>query len=97
VIELTRLETISKSADLISNPHRLAIIMFLYENEEVRWKEIAEHLKKLYGDVNPNTINFHLNKLILENVVEKRGDIYRLNEEYRKNDLLRYVMKLARG
>jgi len=96
MVELNKIETISKTADLISNPYRLGIIIFLYENEEAKWKEISDYLKSLYGDINPNTINFHLSKLILENVIEKRGEVYRLREEYRKNDLFKYMINMVR-
>ena len=91
---LQRMQDISYINFLFSNHVRMAIIKFLYEKREGRWKEIVDYLRGLFGELNPNTINFHLSKLVMENVVIKEGDVYKLSLDFLDNDVVKLILNM---
>lgn len=91
---IEEIDRISRFNSLLGHPLRLAIIKDIYEHDEVSWSEIVEYLESIFGKLNPNTVNFHLTKLVLEKIVVKEGDIYRISEEIKEMDLFKTIMKM---
>ena len=54
----------SKQCELFANPLRTFIATFIAVKEEVTWSELKAAIEKWAGTVNPNTLSFHLGKLI---------------------------------
>jgi len=58
---------------LLSNPIRVGILRFLLEGD-AGWNDLKMRLEKSgFGRINPNTLSFHLTRLIEEGFVEKKG------------------------
>lgn len=58
---------------LLAHPIRIAILDLLSSKERSSWTEIQEKLHQIFGEdaSNPNVINFHLTKLVQEEIIEK--------------------------
>lgn len=76
-------EILSTYAEIYSNETRNVILFIIANSEDgVNWKEIEEKYFKIYNvPANPNTIAFHLKRLIDKGIVEKRGDKYILKDK----------------
>jgi DNA-binding transcriptional ArsR family regulator len=61
----------SKQCELFSNPLRSFIAAFIAVKEEVTWSELKEAIEKWAGQVNPNTLSFHLGLLINAGFITK--------------------------
>ena len=61
----------SKKCEVFSNPLRSFITVFIAAKGEVAWSELKSALKRWAGPVNPNTLNFHIGKLIDAGFVDK--------------------------
>lgn len=61
----------SKRFELFSHPLRHLITLLMITRQEIGWAELLGVSSKLFGDVNPNTLNFHLSRLIEAGVLEK--------------------------
>lgn len=74
---------------MIGHPIRLVIIKTIYDQRAVSWTEIANKIKELWPSVNPNTITFHLNKLLQHQIVNRgKDDKYRLAESVEDNPIM---------
>jgi len=83
---------IAKHFEVLANPMRVAILKFLLE-DDAGWNDLKRKLEKAgFGRVNPNTLAFHLTRLIEHGFVEKRGSpespIYSLRIEKNKLERL---------
>ena len=83
---------IAEHFEVLANPIRVAILKFLLE-DDAGWNELKRKLEKAgFGRVNPNTLAFHLTRLIEHGFVEKRGSpespIYSLRIEKNKLERL---------
>ncbi|MCD6511618.1 MAG: helix-turn-helix transcriptional regulator [Thaumarchaeota archaeon] len=72
--ENERLLTVANIGNLLGHPIRLKIVSILMDHEGASWTDIVKELEKIAGRLNPNTVNFHLSKLIEGGIVEKKGD-----------------------
>ena len=69
-----RAEKISRKNDTFSNPIRVLIISVVLAKEEISWSQLKEYLEKIISiGVNPNTLSFHLAKLVEMGYLEKAG------------------------
>ena len=83
---------IAKHFEILANPMRVAILKLLLE-DDASWNELKMKLEKTgFGKVNPNTLAFHLTRLIEHGFVEKKGSpespIYSLRIEKNKLERL---------
>jgi len=65
-----------RSADVArvcSNPGRLLILSYLYQDGTATWSEILKFLSSEIGPVNPNTLHFHLKTLIQVHWIKRSG------------------------
>ncbi len=75
---MTHVEVSSIGA-AISNEKRLFILKMLTKHSELSWSQIVKYLDEEYSiRVNPNTVSFHLKYLLDRNIIERRGNLYRL-------------------
>ena len=97
--EREHLVSLANITGLLSHPIRLKIISILIDHEGASWTDISRELESILGRLNPNTINFHLLKLIIGGIVEKRGsDQYFIVESAKDDEVLKAALKkLKRG
>lgn len=63
----------AKQCELFSNPIRILISLTIQNLEEAGWADIKKNVEKISGPLNPNTLSFHLGKLIDSKLIEKIG------------------------
>jgi len=85
----------SVTYEVLSSPFRL-IILSLLADREASWSELNNKIEEKFGRINPNTLNFHLNKLIKNKIVEKKGDTYSLSEEAKNNEIIKKALEEVR-
>ena len=61
----------SKKCEVFSNPLRTFIALVLFLKREVTWSELKTDLEKSVGSVNPNTLSFHIGRLIQTGFLDK--------------------------
>lgn len=62
----------SKKCEVFANPLRSFIALLILAKGEASWSELVSYLKKHVGDdINPNTLSFHIGKLITSGFLEK--------------------------
>jgi len=75
----------SQKCELFSNPLRTFIALFIVAKEETTWSELKSFLEKSGGSVNPNTLSFHIGRLMETGFINKvKGEgqpRYRVNED----------------
>ena len=64
---------VSKKCEIFSNPLRSLIASFLIVKKEVSWSELKRDLEEIMGNINPNTLSFHIGKLIDAGFLDKAG------------------------
>jgi len=64
---------VSKKCELFSNPLRSLIISFAFVKKEVTWSELKKDLEQITGSINPNTLSFHIGRLIDAGFLDKAG------------------------
>lgn len=69
---LRRAEEIAKRNELFSNPLRILVLASIVARGVASWSEVKSDLEELVGPVNPNTLAFHINRLVEAGVVERR-------------------------
>jgi len=87
----------SKRCEVFASPLRSLIALLVLIKREVVWSELKGSLKKLIGyDINPNTLSFHIGKLIdagfLDKVDVEGQPLYRIAED-RASEVERMVGK----
>lgn len=55
---------VSKKHEIFSNPLRALILFFVLRHKEVSWSDLKNFLETNIGKVNPNTLSFHLGRLL---------------------------------
>lgn len=63
----------SEKCEIFSNPLRSLIVSIVIVKSEVTWSELKRDLEKLVGSINPNTLSFHIGKLIDAGFLDKAG------------------------
>ncbi len=77
----------------LGNPIRLKILLYLNSKGQASWSEIEKILEKEVGRQNPNTINFHLNRLLNDGIIKREeGNHYSLNLANQSIDIIKYVL-----
>lgn len=61
----------SKKCEVFSNSLRSFIALLIVAKEEVAWSELKSTLEERVGSVNPNTLSFHIGKLMEAGFLEK--------------------------
>ena len=61
----------SKRCEVFSNSLRSFVAVLIVAKGEVAWSELRGTLKKFIGDINPNTLSFHIGKLMDAGFLEK--------------------------
>ncbi len=70
---LDEAQRITKEFVALSNIYRVLIIIYLYKRDNAKWSEIKEFIERYTGNVNPNTLQFHLKALIHIGYVKRSG------------------------
>jgi DNA-binding transcriptional ArsR family regulator len=69
-----QVESISKKYEIFSNPIRILIISVVLAEGETNWSRLKENIEKIIGSsLNPNTLGFHVGKLVEASFIEKTG------------------------
>jgi len=89
--QIKRINLVTDQLMLLSHPIRLRILRLLAESD-ASWSELDRELEKIWGRLNPNTLNFHLTKLVNGGFVEKRGERFALTEKAKKSKILKAVL-----
>jgi len=61
----------SKKCEVFSNSLRSYIALLIAAKEEVSWSELKSALEEKVGGVNPNTLSFHIGKLMEADFLKK--------------------------
>jgi len=61
----------SKKCEVFSNSLRSFIALVVVAKDEVSWSELKSTLEEKVGGVNPNTLSFHIGKLVDGGFLEK--------------------------
>jgi len=62
-----------KQCELFSNPIRSLIALTIHNLKEASWADIKKTVEKITGPLNPNTLSFHITRLIESKLVKKIG------------------------
>lgn len=81
---MERIDNISKRCEMFSNPLRILILSTILAKEETNWTALKEDIEKLTeATINPNTLAFHLSKLVETGYLLKVGTteqpVYKIN------------------
>lgn len=69
-----RVQRINKKCEMFSNPIRTLIISIIEAKQEASWTELKDTIEKIGGTtMNPNTLGFHIGKLMEMEYIEKAG------------------------
>jgi DNA-binding HxlR family transcriptional regulator len=101
---LTEIARIADKYDILGNRLRILILVVLLARGRRSWSELKKEIEDLIGSpMNPNTLSFHLKKLIQSKLVTKGGSIedpeYEIapGKESEIPEEIREVAKLVRG
>jgi DNA-binding HxlR family transcriptional regulator len=76
------LEQYVKRYGALANKHRIVIVKFVRMKRKASWTEIEHALEQQFkGRINPNSLSFHLNKLIESGFLERTDSSYVLGQE----------------
>ena len=69
-----QLDEISKKCEIFSNPMRVLIVADIIAEKETNWSQLKQNIEKMTGSsINPNTLSFHVSKLVEANYLKKVG------------------------
>jgi DNA-binding HxlR family transcriptional regulator len=101
---LNEIARIADKYDVLGNRLRILILVVLLARGRRSWSELKKEIEDLIGSpMNPNTLSFHLKKLIQSELVTKIGSIENLEYEIapgKESEIpeeIREVAKLVRG
>jgi DNA-binding transcriptional ArsR family regulator len=96
-VELKNVELVAEISNLLGHPIRLIIVDIIEKKEGANWTEILNNLEEIIGKrLNPNTINFHLSKLVEGGIIEKKEGRFFVKENMKNNEILKAVLKEIR-
>ncbi|MFZ8794208.1 MAG: hypothetical protein ACO2O2_10050, partial [Acidilobaceae archaeon] len=100
----TEIAQIADKYNVLGNRLRTLILVILLARGRRSWNELKKEIEDLIGSpINPNTLAFHLKKLIQSELVTKIGSIENLEYEItpgKESEIpeeIRRVAKLVRG
>jgi len=64
---------LSQKCEVFSNPIRSLIVSLAIVRNDITWTELKKNLEELVGEMNPNTLSFHIGKLIDAGLLVKAG------------------------
>ncbi len=96
---------ITKKYETLANPIRIHILSIISALEEASWSEIKAIFEKLHGQINPNTLAFHIKKLVDCGFVSKIGSpespvyIAKIPEELRREleEIIKFYKEFVEG
>jgi DNA-binding HxlR family transcriptional regulator len=101
---LNEIARIADKYDVLGNRLRILILVVLLARGRKSWNELKKEIEDLIGSpINPNTLSFHLKKLIQSELVTRIGSIENLEYEIapgKESEIpeeIRRVAKLVRG
>jgi DNA-binding HxlR family transcriptional regulator len=101
---LNEIARIADKYDVLGNRLRILILVVLLARGRKSWNKLKKEIEDLIGSpINPNTLSFHLKKLIQSELVTKIGSIENLEYEIapgKESEIpeeIRRVAKLVRG
>jgi DNA-binding transcriptional ArsR family regulator len=72
---------VSQKCEVFSNPIRSLIVSLVVVKNGITWTELRQNLEELVGEINPNTLSFHIGKLVDAGLLVKAGT--RLQPKYK--------------
>jgi DNA-binding HxlR family transcriptional regulator len=91
------IDNVANLTNAIGHPIRLRIVRILFSRKETSWTDLNNELEAELGHLNPNTLSFHLSKLILAGIAERKEDNrYALTSSKEKSALVKAVVTLVR-
>jgi len=63
----------AKECESFSNPIRILIALTVKNMGDASWADIKRNVENISGPLNPNTLSFHLSRLIESKLIEKIG------------------------
>jgi DNA-binding HxlR family transcriptional regulator len=101
---LNEIARIADKYDVLGNRLRILILVVLLARGRKSWNELKKEIEDLIGSpINPNTLSFHLKKLIQSELVTRIGSIENFEYEIapgKESEIpeeIREVAKLVRG
>ncbi len=101
---LNEIARVADKYDVLGNRLRILILVVLLARGRRSWNELKKEIEDLIGSpINPNTLSFHLKKLIQSELVTRIGSIENLEYEIapgKESEIpeeIRRVAKLVRG
>jgi DNA-binding transcriptional ArsR family regulator len=64
---------VSQECEVFSNPIRALIVALTIVKNGITWTELRRNLEELVGEMNPNTLSFHISKLVDAGLLVKAG------------------------
>ena len=74
---------VSSTNEVLANPLRVVILGIINSRNVISWTDLKTDLEKILGPINPNTLAFHLKKLIAKGYIVRMGNKepkYRINQ-----------------
>jgi DNA-binding PadR family transcriptional regulator len=62
-----------EACEVFSNLQRSIIVLIIAVYEEISWTELKIKVEEVSGSINPNTLSFHLKKLVESGIIRKGG------------------------
>jgi len=69
------MEDVAMKHELLSSPYRVAILSIVKSLDEAKWSQIKKIIEEIYGSINPNTLAFHIKKLINSGLLLRKGSM----------------------
>jgi len=66
-------ETLASEFDILAHELRVLILAIIAAHGRITWTDLKSVLESIVGPVNPNTLAFHVRKLINSKYVEREG------------------------
>ncbi len=70
---MQRTHAVSRRHDVVASPFRVLVLSIVLQRKEARWADIKRCVEAILGDVNPNTLAFHLKRLVDVGWVRRSG------------------------
>jgi len=91
--KMKRLGSVANIGSLLGHPIRLLIVSLIANSGGASWSGISKELEGVMGRLNPNTINFHLSKLVAGGIVEKRGGRFLIADGMKENEVFKAMLR----